>query len=178
MNENKPIVGWVRANERTPIEDSIKREIHNKKVIPNQHIYEQTEDRIIMQNDYDRVGINGREIMFSNIEWLDESPIDHHAEMSEEELEKMVSELYPLADPRKNMHHDNGGQRAKQEAFKQGYKLHKSNHAEMQKEIERLRSGIKVIEQMSDCGSYELTIVRMKQYATELLTTALTGTKQ
>lgn len=99
------------------------------------------------------------------------------SDVSEDELEKMVSELYPLADPRKNMHHDNGGQRAKQEAFKQGYKLHKSNHAEMQKEIERLRSGIKVIEQMSDCGSYELTIVRMKQYATELLTTALTGTK-
>ena len=42
-------------------------------MIPNNHIWKQGEDRIVMDNDYDAVGINGREIMFSDIEWLDES---------------------------------------------------------------------------------------------------------
>ena len=64
---------WIKANETAPKEDSIKREISCNEVIPNNHIWKQEEDRIVMDNDYDAVGINGREIMFSDIEWLDES---------------------------------------------------------------------------------------------------------
>jgi len=39
------------------------------------------------------------------------------------DIQDKIEEMYPLDDPRKNMHHDNMGQYSRREAFIAGYQL-------------------------------------------------------
>ena len=71
--------------------------------------------------------------------------------MTTEEIKKKIEEMYPLSDPRKEMHHDNMGQYSRRDAALKGYRLAQQRITDLEKEVGRLK---KIIWTMFDGEDY------------------------